>query len=85
MIREVLDVMTRLAEEGMTMVIVTHELAFAQKVADRIVFMDSGSIIETGKTEDILLNPQHPRTKEFVSNVLHVQQQEVEIEQEVPA
>ena len=82
LISEVLDVMTKLVAEGMTMIIVTHELAFAQKVADRIVFMDSGAILETGKIEDILINPQHPRTKEFVSNILHVQQQESEDEQE---
>ncbi len=74
LISEVLDVITALAREGMTMVIVTHELAFAQKVADKIVFMDQGEILETGKPEEILFNPQHARTKEFVSNVLHVNQ-----------
>jgi len=72
LISDVLDVITSLAKEGMTMVIVTHELAFAQKVADRIVFMDQGAIIEIGKPDEILADPQHPRTKEFVSNVLHV-------------
>ena len=80
LISEVLDVMTRLAEEGMTMVVVTHEIAFAQKVADRIVFMDNGQILESGSATDVLLNPQHVRTKEFVSNILHVQQQEAEQE-----
>ncbi len=74
LISEVLDVMTKLADEGMTMVVVTHEIAFAQKVADRIVFMDNGEILEVGSTQEILLNPQHSRTKEFVSNVLHVHQ-----------
>ena len=82
LISEVLDVMIKLAEEGMTMVVVTHEIGFAQKVADRIVFMDNGEILEVGSTEDILINPQHPRTKEFVSNVLHVQQPEVPYEQQ---
>ncbi len=80
LISEVLDVMTKLAEEGMTMVVVTHEIAFAQKVADRIVFMDNGEILETGSAEDILLNPRHERTKEFISNVLHVYQAEAEEE-----
>jgi polar amino acid transport system ATP-binding protein len=72
LISDVLDVMTSLAKEGMTMVIVTHELAFAQKVADRIVFMDRGEILETGRPDEILASPKHPRTREFVSNILHV-------------
>jgi len=72
LISEVLDVIFSLADEGMTMVIVTHELAFAQKVADRIVFMDQGEILEIGRPADIINNPQHPRTKEFMENVLHV-------------
>jgi ABC-type polar amino acid transport system ATPase subunit len=76
LISDVLDVMTSLAKEGMTMVIVTHELAFAQKVADRIVFMDHGEILETGRPDEILTSPKHPRTKEFVSNVLHVIQED---------
>jgi ABC-type polar amino acid transport system ATPase subunit len=76
LISEVLDVINNLAKEGMTMVIVTHELAFAQKVADKIVFVDHGEILETGKPGEILFNPQHARTKDFVSNVLHVNQKE---------
>ncbi len=74
LINEVLEVMISLAKEGMTMVVVTHELAFAQKVADRVVFMDNGEILEVGKPANILINPQHPRTKEFISKVLHVHQ-----------
>jgi polar amino acid transport system ATP-binding protein len=69
---EVLDIITALANKGMTMVIVTHELAFALKIADRIIFMDRGEIMEQGTPDKVLLNPVHPRTKEFVSNILHV-------------
>jgi polar amino acid transport system ATP-binding protein len=76
LIKEVLDVMIYLAREGMTMVVVTHELAFAKKVADRIVFMDNGEILEAGKPEEMLINPQHPRTREFMSDVLHVIEEE---------
>lgn len=71
LINEVLDVMIALAEEGMTMIVVTHEMAFAQRVASRVVFMDAGEIIEIGKTPDIFVDPQHHRTKEFMSNILH--------------
>ncbi len=78
LISDVLDVMTSLAREGMTMVIVTHEMAFAQKVADRIVFMDQGEILEIGKPDEILANPKHPRTIEFVSNLLRVIQDDYE-------
>lgn len=76
LINGVLDVITQLAKEGMTMVIVTHELGFAQKVADGVVFMDNGEIIETGRPDDILSDPRHPRTREFISHVLHVQQEQ---------
>jgi polar amino acid transport system ATP-binding protein len=69
---EVLDVITALAEEGMTMMIVTHEMGFAQKVAQRIVFMDSGEIMETGTPNKMLANPEHPRTREFMCNVIHI-------------
>lgn len=69
---EVLDVILKLAEEGMTMMIVTHELGFAQKVAQRIVFMDSGKIMETGTTKKMLVNPEHARTREFINNILHI-------------
>ena len=68
---EVLDVIGVLADEGMTMMIVTHELEFARRVAHRIAFMDRGEIIETGVPADIITNPQHPRTKGFMSKLLH--------------
>ena len=72
LINEVLDVMTSLAKEGMTMVVVTHEIGFAQKVADRVVFMNDGEIIEIGSPPDIFVNPDHERTKEFMSSVFHI-------------
>ena len=72
LINEVLDVMISLAKEGMTMVVVTHEIGFAQKVADRVVFMDEGEILEIGRPPDIFVNPQHQRTKEFMSSVFHI-------------
>lgn len=70
MIGEVLEVMKNLAKEGMTMLVVTHEIGFAREVAKRIIFMDQGKIIEQGKTEDILNSPQNPRTIAFLSKVL---------------
>jgi polar amino acid transport system ATP-binding protein len=70
MIGEVLDVMQELAEEGMTMVVVTHEMGFARRVASRVFFMDDGQIAEEGVPKDIFENPQNPRTKEFLSKVL---------------
>lgn len=70
MIGEVLDVMQELAEEGMTMVVVTHEMGFARRVASQIFFMDEGRIAEEGTPKDIFENPQNPRTKEFLSKVL---------------
>jgi polar amino acid transport system ATP-binding protein len=72
LINEVLDVMTSLAKEGMTMVVVTHEIGFAQKVADKVVFMNDGQILEIGTPPDIFVNPQHERTKEFMSSVFHI-------------
>jgi ABC-type polar amino acid transport system ATPase subunit len=72
MINEVLDVMISLAKEGMTMVVVTHEIGFAQKVADRIIFMDGGEIVEIGTPPDIFVNPLHDSTKEFMSSVFHI-------------
>jgi len=69
-IREVLDVMTRLAKEGMTMIVVTHEMGFAKEVADKLVFMDKGRILETGAPEEIFERPGHERTKAFVSKIL---------------
>ncbi|MDO8282531.1 MAG: amino acid ABC transporter ATP-binding protein [Thermodesulfovibrionia bacterium] len=72
LINEVLDVMVSLAEEGMTMVVVSHEMAFAQQVANRVVFMDNGEIVEIGVPPNIFVDPQHERTKTFMSNVLHM-------------
>ena len=70
MVKEVLDLMTDLAKEGMTMVVVTHEMGFARQIADRVVFMDQGVIAEEGTPEDIFGNPQNPRTKEFLEAIL---------------
>ena len=70
MIGEVLDVMKTLAKEGMTMVVVTHEMGFAREVADRVIFMDEGAIIEVGTPEHFFTNPTHDRTKLFLSQIL---------------
>lgn len=70
MVGEVLQIMRQLAEEGMTMVVVTHEMGFAREVGDRVVFMDGGYIVEEGKPKDIILNLQHQRTKDFLSKML---------------
>jgi len=70
MVGEVLDVMVNLAEEGMTMMCVSHEMGFARTVADRVVFMDQGQIVESGTPEEIFDNPQHPRLKQFLSQIL---------------
>ena len=70
MVGEVLDVMKQLAQEGMTMVVVTHEMGFAREVADRVLFMDEGVIVEEGTPEQIFSNPQNPRTKDFLNKVL---------------
>jgi polar amino acid transport system ATP-binding protein len=70
LVGEVLSVMRNLAASGMTMIVVTHEIAFAKEVADRVVFMAEGVIIETGPPEDVLNSPQHDRTKAFLSRVL---------------
>jgi len=70
MVGEVLDVMKSLAESGMTMAVVTHEMGFAREVADRVIFMDEGQILEEGTPEQIFDNPQNPRTKLFLSKVL---------------
>jgi polar amino acid transport system ATP-binding protein len=70
MIGEVLDVMKNLAREGMTMVVVTHEMGFAREVADRVVFMDGGAIVEIGTPEHFFTNPTHDRTKLFLSQIL---------------
>ncbi|MBE2200665.1 MAG: amino acid ABC transporter ATP-binding protein [Anaerolinea sp.] len=70
MIKEVLDVMLLLAKEGMTMVVVTHEMGFARAAADRVVFMDDGVVVETAAPDDLFNNPQHDRTKLFFSKIL---------------
>ncbi|KOP68748.1 glutamine ABC transporter ATP-binding protein [Bacillus sp. FJAT-18019] len=70
MVGEVLEVMKKLAEGGMTMVIVTHEMGFAREVGDRILFMDGGNIVEEGTPEQLFGNTTHPRTREFLSKVL---------------
>ena len=72
MIGEVLQVMKQLAADGMTMVVVTHEMGFAMEVADRVLFMDSGIIMEEGTPEEVLRNPQNPRTQDFLSKVLEI-------------
>ena len=70
MVGEVLEVMKELAQEGMTMVVVTHEMGFAKEVADKVIFMEEGKIAETGTPEEIFTNPKHPRLKEFLGKVL---------------
>ena len=70
MVGEVLTVMKQLAADGMTMVIVTHEMGFAREVADRVIFMDGGYIVEEGTPQEVLLNPQEPRTIDFLNKVL---------------
>ncbi len=70
MVKEVLDTMVDLAREGMTMLVVTHEMGFAREVANRIVFMDAGQIIESNTPANFFANPQHARTKLFLSQIL---------------
>ncbi|MEO3768422.1 amino acid ABC transporter ATP-binding protein [Streptomyces sp. B8F3] len=70
LVGEVLDVMRDLAESGMTMIVVTHEMGFAREVGDALVFMDDGVVVESGHPRDVLTNPQHQRTKTFLSKVL---------------
>ncbi|MER6085095.1 amino acid ABC transporter ATP-binding protein [Streptomyces sp. NPDC013157] len=70
LVGEVLDVMRDLAEDGMTMIVVTHEMGFAREVGDSLVFMDDGVVVESGHPRDVLGNPQHDRTKSFLSKVL---------------
>ena len=70
MINEVLDVMTNLAREGMTMIVVTHEMGFAKKVSHRIIFMDEGQIIEEGTPETFFIHPKSERTRTFLSKIL---------------
>ena len=70
MINEVLDVMVELAEEGITMVCVTHEMGFAKKVADRVIFMDEGEIVESNTPIELFENPKHQRTQAFLNQIL---------------
>jgi len=70
MVKEVLDTMVDLAKEGMTMLVVTHEMGFAKEVADRVIFMDAGQIIEANTPDQFFANPQHARTKLFLSQIL---------------
>jgi polar amino acid transport system ATP-binding protein len=71
MVGEVLNVMKQLAADGMTMVCVTHEMGFAREVADRILFMDAGAIVERSTPDEFFTNPQHPRARKFVSDIRH--------------
>ena len=71
MIQEVLDVMIELAHENITMICVTHEMNFAKQVADRVIFMDDGQILEEGTPEHFFTNPQNPRCKDFLNKILH--------------
>ncbi|NUL46295.1 amino acid ABC transporter ATP-binding protein [Cellulosimicrobium funkei] len=70
MVQEVLDVMVQLAHEGMTMVVVTHEMGFARKAGDRVIFMDQGAVLEDTDPESFFMNPQHPRAKDFLGKIL---------------
>ena len=83
LVGEVLSVMRALAQEGTTMIVVTHEMGFAREVADRVIFMDQGSVVEDGPPKEVLLNPREERTKAFLSRVRHeadvVAQYEVEL------
>jgi polar amino acid transport system ATP-binding protein len=70
LVGEVLDVMRKLAETGMTMLVVTHELGFAREVADKLIFMDEGKVIEEGAPREVISQPRHARTRNFLSKVL---------------
>jgi polar amino acid transport system ATP-binding protein len=71
LVGDVLGVMRKLADDGMTMVVVTHEMGFARDVADRVLFIDGGIIVEQGPAKAVLNQPQHPRTQDFLRRVLH--------------
>jgi general L-amino acid transport system ATP-binding protein len=71
MVKEVLDTMVSLAEDGMTMLVVSHEMGFARQVANRVIFMDAGQIIEANSPKEFFEHPQHERTKLFLSQILH--------------
>ena len=70
LVGDVLDAMRQLARDGMTMIVVTHEMGFAREVADKAVFMDAGVVVEAGRPDEVLVSPQHERTKAFLSKVL---------------
>jgi len=70
LVKEVLDTMKDLVREGMTMIVVTHEMGFAKEMGDRMVFMDEGEIVEEGTPVEVFTNPKNPRTKEFFSKIL---------------
>lgn len=72
MVGDVLNVMKKLAKEGMTMVVVTHEMGFAKEVADRVVFMADGNVVEEGTPEEVFDHPQNERTKSFLEKVINV-------------
>jgi polar amino acid transport system ATP-binding protein len=80
LVGDVLAVMRRLANEGMTMMVVTHEMTFAREVADRVVFMDGGVIVEDGTPDQVIANPRHERTRHFLSRLLDPAMAEVEEE-----
>jgi general L-amino acid transport system ATP-binding protein len=71
MVKEVLDTMVQLAEDGMTMLVVTHEMGFARQIANRVVFMDEGQIVEVNTPSEFFASPQHERTRLFLSQILH--------------
>jgi len=71
MVKEVLDTMTALAAEGMTMIVATHEMSFARRVADTVVFMDWGEVVEVGEPEGFFEAPSHERARQFLSQLLH--------------
>ncbi|MCV6804139.1 ATP-binding cassette domain-containing protein, partial [Achromobacter ruhlandii] len=71
LVGDVLGVMRKLAEAGMTMVVVTHEMSFAREVADRVMFFDGGVMVEQGAAREVLNHPRHPRTQDFLRRVLH--------------
>ena len=71
MVKEVLDVMVELAREGMTMICVTHEMGFARAVADRVIFMDRGEIVEQNEPEEFFAHPKNERTRTFLGQILH--------------
>jgi polar amino acid transport system ATP-binding protein len=80
LVGDVLAVMRRLAQEGMTMMVVTHEMTFAREVADRVVFMDGGVIVEEGTPEQVIAAPRHERTRHFLSRLLDPAMAQVEEE-----